>query len=376
MKPGLIPATKGLPRVLGVALVLGVGALIMGAAVGAHGQTESVLYSFSGRHDGSQPYGSLVLDAAGNLYGTTYERGHYGYGSVFKLAPIAGGGWHETLIYSFKGGKDSGFPWAGLTMDPEGNLYGTTTDDDGLHGYGTVFKLTPSAGGSWEETILYTFRGGEDGGIPFGRLILDPSGNLYGTAYEGGNLSACNASHVGCGVVFALSPSSSGDWKETVLYAFQSGNDGAFPEAGVIFDRAGNLYGTTGAGGGSPTCSTGCGVAYELSRTPNGAWRETVLHSFSLDSDGSDSMRPWSSTAPGTSMAPLTAAIFSPVTVVEVAAAWCLSSHETPTASWQESVLHSFTGGSDDRSNPAEGGLALDAAGNLWRYDGIWWHFR
>lgn len=363
MKAGLeVPMKHGSRyglRILILAVLVGV------TAGAARAQLESVLYSFPGGHNGSQPYGSLVFDSAGNLYGTTWEGGQYGYGSVFKLAPLAGGLWQESLIYSFKGGKDSGFPWAGVTIDSEGNLFGTTTDDSGFHGSGTVFELTPASSGSWQETILYRFRGGEDGGVPYGRLVLDPAGNLYGTTFEGGSVTICTGSASGCGVVFELSHAAGGNWKEHVLYAFKGGNDGAFPEAGIVFDHAGNIYGSTGAGGGSRNCGTGCGTVFELARSANG-WKESVLHAFDLGPTGGTSNAPLVVDSVGNLYGTTEA---GGIVSGNCGAGGCGVVFELSPDSggqWSETVLHSFMGGFNDGSNPAEGGLIIDEAGNLY----------
>jgi uncharacterized repeat protein (TIGR03803 family) len=364
MKSGVILfAKQRSSRLPGVVLFL--GTLVVGVT-GGHAQTEIVLHTFGGGLDGAEPYGSLVIDAAGNLYGTTWENGTYGYGSIFKLAHTDNGDWQEALIHSFKGGDDSGFPWAGLILDPQGNLYGTTTDDSGLFGYGTVFKLTPAADGTWTESILYAFRGGTDGGVPYGRLVRDAAGNLFGTTFEGGNLAACIGSASGCGVVFELSPASSGRWKERVLYAFQSGTDGAFPEAGVVFDRKGNLYGTTAAGGGSPTCGTGCGTAFELSRSAGGSWRETVLYSFDLGPRGSDSNAPLVIDNAGNLYGTAHGGGSFGGSCDGGGCGVVFELSRNSGGGWAETVLHSFSGGSNDGSGPAEGGLTLDAHGNLY----------
>jgi uncharacterized repeat protein (TIGR03803 family) len=223
---------------------------------------ESVLYTFTGASDGANPHGSLILDSAGNLYGTTLYGGNSNSGTVFKVDPTG----HETVLYSFTGGADGGNPQAGLVMDQSGNLYGTT-ELGGTYLKGTVFEI--SAAGS--ETVLHTFAGAPDGAYPQSGLILDSAGNLYGTTFQGGEPSACYAA--GCGVVFKLD--SSGN--ETVLYTFTGAADGANPEGGVALDAAGNLYGTTYQGGISSACSSaGCGVVFKLDATGN----QTVLHSF------------------------------------------------------------------------------------------------
>jgi uncharacterized repeat protein (TIGR03803 family) len=232
--------------------------------------TESVIYSFLGYTDGSYPYASLIFDRQGNLYATAAVGGAQNIGAVFKLVPNAGGGWTESVIYSFLGGKDGSNPYASLIFDQRGNLYGTTGTGGSL-GSGTVFKLTPNADGSWDESVLYSFIGGEDGDRPLASLIMDAAGNLYGTtAFGGGAKNSC-----GCGVVFELMPNADGTWTESVLYRFTGGRDGGNPDAGLIFDQAGNLYGTAEVGG---KC---CGVVFKLMRQTDGSWVESVLHGFS-----------------------------------------------------------------------------------------------
>jgi uncharacterized repeat protein (TIGR03803 family) len=235
--------------------------------------TASVLYNFTGGTDGANPYASLIFDQKGNLYGTT-AYGAQGSGAVFQLAPNADGSWTESVIYSFLGGKDGGNPSASLVFDQKGNLYGTTQDGgNGAPGNGTAFKLTPNADGSWTESVLYVFSGGEDGGNPTASLIMDSAGNLYGTTFYG-NSGPCLGGE--CGVVFELMPNADGTWTESVLYRFKGGKDGGNPETDLIFDQAGNLYGTTKVGG----CSGDCGVVFELTPQTDGSWMESVLYRF------------------------------------------------------------------------------------------------
>jgi uncharacterized repeat protein (TIGR03803 family) len=197
---------------------------------------ETVLYSFTGS-TGEYPLGGLVAGKGfDDLFGTTEEGGKYGYGTVFKVASKTG---KETVLHSFEyNGSDGAYPGYGyLVQDPQGNFYGTT-EVGGPSGAGTVFKMTSSG----TETVLYSFSGGADGGYPFAGVILDKNGNLYGTTYEGGDLKCGNV--YGCGTVFMLDTSG----KETVLHSFKD-SDGAYPYAGLIRDAKGNLYGTTYAGG-------------------------------------------------------------------------------------------------------------------------------
>jgi uncharacterized repeat protein (TIGR03803 family) len=203
--------------------------------------TETVLHSFgSSSTDGLQPYlGALVMDSEGNLYGTTTLGGVYFNGTVYKVTP----GGEETILYSFcaTGGiscTDGWFPAGGVILDKAGNLYGTTSRG-GSTGAGVVFKLSPSG----TETVLYNFTGGSDGGGPEAGVVIDGEGNLYGTTFQGGFIHGCKG--IGCGVVFKLAP----DGTETVLHSFGSANDGSEPWAGVILAKNGDLYGTTYSGG-------------------------------------------------------------------------------------------------------------------------------
>jgi len=230
--------------------------------------TENVLYSFNGKH-GVNPEAALIIDGTGNLYGTTAYGGDRncpdrvepsGCGVVFKIAPDG----TETVLHAFANAAEGNEPLGGLVMDQSGNLYGMT--QLGGYGYGSIFEVAPDG----TETVLYTFRGKPDGARPAGELIMDSAGNLYGTTAFGGN--ACQYSIFGCGVVFKLQPNGN----ETVLYAFNEGCcDGIVPDAGLVADTGGNLYGTT-LFGGNPECRFTCGTVFKV--TPDG--KETVLHEF------------------------------------------------------------------------------------------------
>ncbi len=237
--------------------------------------TESVLYSFTGGSDGAYVVSGLVFDAACNLYGTATKGGAYEHGVVFKLAPNSDGSWTESVLHAFMGGKDGGYPDHGhLIFDAAGNLYGTTAGWYG-GGYGTVFELTPNSNGTWTESVLHSFFGGEDGMEPEGTLIFDLTGSLYGTTAGGGAY--------GHGTAFRLAPGLDGKWKKDVLHQFRGGNDGSSPFSGVVFDTAGNLYGTTddgGAGSCSDPYGTGCGTVFELIPNSKGGWTEQVLRRF------------------------------------------------------------------------------------------------
>jgi uncharacterized repeat protein (TIGR03803 family) len=234
---------------------------------------ETALYSFTGGADGGSPNAGLVLDAKGNLYGTTYGGGGHLYacentpcGTVFRVSR-AQGIIKETRLYSFTGKADGGKPKAGLVRDTQGNLYGTSTYFTGL-GWGTVFKV--SLGTRWQQTVLHSFTGGPDTG-PVGGLVLDAQGNLYGTTNGAGTY--------GYGTVFKLDTNG----KETVLYSFTGGVDGANPQAGLVLDAQGNLFGTT-VWGGDTACDApyGCGTVFKV----DASGHETMLHGFTGGADG------------------------------------------------------------------------------------------
>lgn len=197
---------------------------------------ELTIYYFMGGNDGNNPSVGLAFDARGDIYGTTNSGGASGAGTVFELTPNqVGQGWTETVLYSFQGGSDGGYPIAGLVIDAAGSLYGTTSRG-GSGGSGTVFKLTRNGGGSWTESVLYSFQGGGDASAPNSVLTFDATGDLYGTAAGGAH---------GHGAVFKLTPSAGGQWTESVTHSFTGGLDGDTPSGGVILDNAGNLFGTT-----------------------------------------------------------------------------------------------------------------------------------
>ena len=250
------------------------------AIASAHAQSYNIIGNFGANGTGVNPL-YVTLDAAGNVYGTTYYggRSYLGWGVVFKLTRH-GSSWLQQSLWDFSGGADGSHPYGGVTFGPDGALYGTTAGG-GQFGEGVVFKLQPpatqcpSALCYWTETVVYNFTGAEDGAGPQGNLIFDHAGNLYGTAEAGG-------AGGGWGTVYELSPAH-GQWNLTVLHTFTDGADGGDPANGVIFDSAGNLYGTTLQGG-----SNHKGIVYEL--TPgSGGWTQTVLHNFAGGTgDGAD----------------------------------------------------------------------------------------
>jgi uncharacterized repeat protein (TIGR03803 family) len=325
--------------------------------------TARLLYAFPGGNDGSLPVGRLVADAGGNLYGATRNGGgstvrdcqttyHKGCGTVFELTPTPGGGYREKVLFAFTHLSTGFLPTGGLTFDGAGNLYGATSTGGssscgGSFGCGTVYKLSPNPDGTWSETVLHVFTGINEGCEPAGELIFDSAGNLYGSA--GGCGSSQN------GAIFELSPTSGGAWTQTILYNFKGGADGSNPSAGLTLDAAGNLYGTTSVGG------VGEGTVFELSPASGGGWTERVLHSFlgghrdgadplgAVSLDGAGNI--YGTTAQG---GPGTCGTNSCGIVFKLSAG----------SAWSETALHLFTGGYD--GGIPEAGVALDSAGNVY----------
>jgi hypothetical protein len=343
---------------------------------------EKVLYSFQGgKGDGSVPTGGVIFDSLGNLYGATTGGGPASCGpiagecgTVFQLSPPAqkGGSWTETLIYQFqgKGSNDASVPTSGLIRDAAGNLYGVTgyggTGDCLLLGVpagcGTVYEISPpkQKGGAWTETILYSFPTAKQGYRPNGNLVFDGAGNLYGaTSFGGSKGTTCDKFYGGqCGTVFKLSPpkTKGGKWTEEVLHNFASGSDGANPNGGLVLDGAGNVYGTTFAGG-----TPGWGMVFKLNppKEKGGAWAEKRIHVFSVLSDGANPSAGvvfdkngdlYGSALGGGEGGSGT--IFELKKVAEKG------------QPWKETVLHRFTGGNDGTSPQCA--PIFDANGNLY----------
>jgi uncharacterized repeat protein (TIGR03803 family) len=296
---------------------------------------ETVLHRFQGT-DGSGPFGSLTFDAPGNLYGTTQFGGANQQGTVFKLSPDGNGRWRETVLYSFcsiSSCTDGALPLAGLNFDQAGNLYGTTlaggSGSSGCttSGCGTVFELMPQKNGRWSERVLYNFcsqTGCPDGANPSTELIFDQAGNLYGTTRGSNGFSLQ-------GVAFELKPNGNRGWTESVLYQFCSQQgclDGAGPYAGLILDQVGNLYGTTYAGG-----TYDAGIAFQLTPNSDGTWTENVLHSFQYR-DGN---------TPAASLTPDRSGNLYGTTVYGGSKNWGVVFKLSPNSGgWQETVLHNF----------------------------------
>jgi uncharacterized repeat protein (TIGR03803 family) len=219
------------------------------------------LYSFAGpTTDGDYPYGGLIFDRSGNLYGATLAGGSAYSGTVFELKRSSSG-WTESVLYNFQGTADGVNPNGPLVMDSSGNLFGTTgyggdTSCGQGYGCGEVFELSPGSGGVWTKTTVYAFTGSPDGHAPQTGMIFDKAGNLLGTTLNGGTNDS--------GAVFELTPKSGGGWTESVVYSFLYGSDGGYPSTPLIIDGAGNIYGTAQFGG-----TYNEGVAFEFTGVVN-----------------------------------------------------------------------------------------------------------
>jgi len=237
---------------------VGYGGTVFELTRGSGGRHETILHTFGLRQgDGERPYAGLILDAPGNLYGTTRYGGGIcrgdGCGVVYEFSPEPGGKWKETILHRFdNNGKDGYTPgWGALFMDGFGNVYGTT-EVGGSAGYGSLFKLTRGTKGGWKETILHNFSSGSGGNLPNAGVVMDKAGNLYGATPFGGGPS-------GCGVLYKLAPTAKHKWKYSVLHTFGEGYDGCVPEGNLVIDSKGNLYGGTVLGG-----AYGAGTVFEL----------------------------------------------------------------------------------------------------------------
>jgi len=335
------------------------GVLLILAALSASAQSEKVLYMFQGGSDGGDPSGPLTFDTAGNIYGTTVRGGggctaYSGCGTVFKLAHTKTT-WAETILYTFTGGSDGFQPLTGVVFDKLGNLYGGTGSggNSGCYadaGCGSVFELT-SSGGVWTEKTLYTFTGGlSDSGASESPLVFDAAGNIFSTARFGGVVGSDGSCYWGSGAVFELTQAG-GSWTDHTLYSFTCGNDGGDPYNSRQAFYKGNLYGTTTGGGQS-----GAGVVFEIENLKTSP-KEVVLYTFT---GGSDGAYPYGAVVHdsvgnlyGTTYA---GGAYGYGTVFKL----------TPSGSgWTETVLYSFTGGSDG-AHPGSTDPVLDAAGNIY----------
>ena len=318
-------------------------ALAFVLSAGAAQAGYSVLHAFTGGSDGAYPSAGLIMDSGGNLYGTTAGGGggscNLGCGTVFKLAPDG----TETVLHAFTGG-DGALPLGDLIQDSAGDLYGTTKMGDSgdcelskIHGCGTVFELAPDG----TETVLHAFTGGNDGAFPVAGVTEDKAGNLYGTTFAGG----ANCQSYACGTVFEIAA----DGTETVLHSFGGGTDGGYVYSRLRLDETGNLYGTTYQGGGTACYGYGCGIVFELA--PDGT--ENVLHAFT----GGDGAYPEAGVIKDEA-----GNLYG--TMKEGGSGLGYGTVFKLTPEGKETVLHSFTGGSDGTS-PLDR-LIRDKAGNLY----------
>ena len=392
------------------ALVIAVMALL--PQVLAARAKEKILYGFRGGTDGGFPSSSLIVDAAGNLYGTTLYGGDLsqcsndGCGTVFQLTPSSNGTWRETVLHAFQGGSDGIYPGGNLLFDSAGNLYGTTAQGGNgttcsASGCGTVFQLSPHRDGSWTETIVHSFQGPPDGAGPIGLtfdrsgtlygttvsggqhdgiayslsppeqegeswrekilydgvssnppLLIDEQGNLYGTYYDLFTQSCYDSRH--CGAVFVLEPEPE-QWLEADLYEFLGGGNGGEPAAGVIRDGEGNLYGTAAEGGNN------YGIVFELT-TSGGKWKKKMIYNFCSRNNCADGAYP------------LAALVMDKNGNLYGTTSWgglCISGCGVvfklarTGGGWKETVLHNFAGSAPDGQNPQQS-LIFDAKGNLY----------
>ena len=325
----------------------------------------TTLYSFTGGADGANPEAGLILGSGGVLYGTTTYGGSADYGTVFSMAPAGGGKWTFKTLHTFTGGKDGANPEAGLYLNSTtGVLYGTTFAG-GTSGFGTVYQLSPGTGGAYNEKLLYTFTGGTDGGNPIAGVVQVASTQvLYGTTYQGGTS--------GFGTVFQVVPAKGGTWTQSVLYSFAGSTDGSGPEAGVTVGAGSILYGTAFWGGSSTGCPlggypTGCGTIFSLAppTTKGNPWTFTVLYTFT--GTGTDGAHP-SQNLYLASTGTLYGTTFSGGSTSNVCftasypgcgAAFSLAPPATSGNPWTETILHDFNG--DDGGGP--NGLIPGASG-------------
>jgi uncharacterized repeat protein (TIGR03803 family) len=311
-----------------------------------------VLYRFLGSPDGSEPYAGLTMDAAGNLYGTTYAGGTEG--TVFRLTRGLNGQWVESVLFDFSNPSVSGgFPIGGVTLDATGNVYGTS--DPGAGNNGAVWELTPSLSGFWNVDVLHTFSGSEDGGQPWAAPIFDEAGNLYGTAMLGPVYPAQD------GMVYELTPSD-GVWQETIFPGFSSKKDGVQPGAELVFDKDGNLYGTT-QWGGTGCKPTGCGTVFEMTNK-NGQWRQTTIYAFKGGADGTNPTSALVLDKDGNLYGTTAVGGIGPCDIESTPG--CGTVFELthgPTGQWKKTLIYSPDGSA---GGGLFGGVVFDKAGNLY----------
>ena len=369
------------------------------SAFGAHAATTHIIYSFAGGVDGEYADTDLVRDASGNLYGSTVQGGDHASGTVWQLHPNGDGTWTHTVLYSFTGGSDGGEPYKGVTLDATGNLFGTAvTGGSGAceGGCGVAYEVANN-GGTWTQSVIHAFAGAADGSGPGAGLTVGPDGALYGMAPTGGadgagtvyrmwqqsgawqfavihtftggedgaggsagrllfnglNLygAATSGGRYGGGVVYELSPLASGPWPLRVLYAFKGDPDVSFPYGGLMFDGTGNLYGTAYYDG-----EFDAGGVYQLTPKRRGAWKERVLYDFHGGTDGGSSIANLVSDSAGNLYGTTSAGGFGGQGVI-------FRLMPKDSGRWKEKVMHDFTG-TPDGAFPYNG-MVGDGAGHF-----------
>jgi uncharacterized repeat protein (TIGR03803 family) len=348
--------TKNVP--FGLSLVAAVAAFtaLLMAGIPASAQTETILHTFGSGTDGVGPGYSLVLDSHGNLYGTTSSGGAYGTvligGTVFELEPQPGGSWTETILHSFSGKSDGSGPYGGVIFDAEGNLYGTSASGGvncATYGYdcGQVYELKHTAEG-WTKEILHSFTNtGKDGNTPYAGLVFDAAGSLYGTTYFGGTYNG--------GIVFELTPRPGGGWQETILHTFDNnGTDGANLRASLVLDTSGNVYGVTDWGG-----IYDAGVVFELIHQASGAYSEKILRTFGKGADG---IHP-----EGSLIIDHAGNVYGTTTQGGTHKCGIVFELSPQTGgTWKETTLHTFNYTTNTDGYRPNGSLTSDASGNLY----------
>ena len=377
--------------------VVAVAAAFVLSVASAVAVTTDVIFSFE-EDEGEYADTDLETDSAGNIYGTTVLGGDFGSGTVFQLSPTPNG-WVHTVLYSFTGGADGGEPYKGVTVDREGNLYGTAVTGGSGNcegGCGVAYKLTNS-GGNWTQTVIHSFTGGDDGSGPGARLTVDRGGNIYGMAPTGGanglgtiyrirqaggawtfnvihtftggddgatgsagrmvlrrarlyGAATTGGAH-GSGVIFELSPRAVGEWDFRTIYAFNGQPDGSFPYGALLFAGSGKIYGTTYYGG-----TNGIGAVYELSRRRNGEWNENVIYSFQEGSDGNSPISNLVSDSVGNLYGTTSEGGLGSGTIFKLS--------PIGGGQWTETVVHSFQGPPDGAF--AYNGMVVDRLGNFY----------
>ena len=320
-------------RVLFLRFVAVVAAFSTLLSLPGQAQTEKIIYRFAGGADGLDPAGGVVLDTNGNLYGVTESGGVHGAGTVFELSPSSGGTWTKTVLYSFSSVGDVYYPVSNLVFDAKGNLYGICWQG-GAHAAGGIFELSPGSNGTWNESIIYSFAGGLDVVSLQSLLTIDGTGNLFGYRYAL------------YGSIFELQAGSNGTWTEKTLHTFSGGNDGTVQYgAQLSVDSSGNLYGQAANG------PHDFGIVFELVRGATGSWTERILHAFTGGADGSAGVgSPILRDANGNLFGASNWNVFELV--------------PGSNGTWTEKILHTFTGGSDGAY--PESGLTTDASGKLY----------